>query len=111
MFLFDLLDMSLLIVGSCSRITQNIILQLAKQQLYNKITISDLLPIYDFHRRYYNLRKELKDRRAVAKVNITKITQFYDLPPLINSHDDVLCVTHDYFQTVTSKTKLIETTA
>jgi len=89
--------MSLLIVGSCSRITQNIILQLTKQQLYTKITISDLLPVYDFHRRYYNLRKTLKDNRSVAEVGITKLTQAIDLPPLINAHDDVLCVTHDYF--------------
>lgn len=100
--------MSLLIVGSCSRITQNIILRLAKQQLYSKITIADLLPVYDFHRRYYNLRKTLKDERSTAEVGITKLTQFTDLPPLINGHDDVLCVTHDYFQSVTSKTKLME---
>lgn len=41
--------MSLIVVGSCSKITQNIILALAKEKLYNKITISDLLPAYQYH--------------------------------------------------------------
>jgi hypothetical protein len=36
--------MSLLIVGSASRITHNIILQLARTKAYSAITISDLLP-------------------------------------------------------------------
>jgi uncharacterized protein YgbK (DUF1537 family) len=56
--------MSLIIVGSCSKITQNIVLALAKQSLYKKITVSDLLPTYDFHRRYYRLRRQLKDQKS-----------------------------------------------
>lgn len=52
--------MSLLIVGSSSRITQNIVLALSKHNLYKSITISDLLPLYDHHRRYYRLRKVLQ---------------------------------------------------
>ena len=56
--------MSLLIVGSCSRVTQNIVLALGKQQLYKKITISDLLPTYDMHRRYYRLKRHLSDQKS-----------------------------------------------
>lgn len=41
--------MSLLIVGSCSKITQNIVLALARQSQYQKISISDILPTYNFH--------------------------------------------------------------
>lgn len=49
--------MSLYIVGSCSKITRNIVLQLAKNNQYNQITIGDLLPVYELHDRYYQLRK------------------------------------------------------
>ncbi len=38
--------MSLHIIGSCSRITRNIVLQLAKNNQYNQIVINDLLPVY-----------------------------------------------------------------
>lgn len=55
----DIYRMSLLIVGSASRITHNIVLQLAHNKAYSAITISDLLPHYSFHSRYYNLRKAL----------------------------------------------------
>lgn len=55
--------MSLLIVGSASRITQNIVQQLALTKAYSAITISDLLPQYCFHSRYYNLRKALSHAR------------------------------------------------
>lgn len=58
--------MSLVIVGSCSRITQNIVLALAKQTLYQKISISDVLPTYDFHRRFYRLKRYLKDQKSTT---------------------------------------------
>jgi predicted PP-loop superfamily ATPase len=51
--------MSLYIVGSCSKITQNIVLQLAKNNQYKKITIGDMLPVYQFHSRFYQLQKDL----------------------------------------------------
>jgi len=103
--------MSLLIVGSCSRITQNIIHHLSKQQQYRQITITDLLPTYDFHRRYYKLRKTLKDQKSTLQVDINKLTRVDELQKQIKSHDDLLFVTHDYYHTVTSKTKLMELTA
>ena len=56
--------MSLLIIGSCSKITQNIILSLAKSNIYQNIAIADLLPLYEFHYRYYRLRKHLNDHKA-----------------------------------------------
>jgi len=89
--------MSLLIVGSCSRITQNIIHKLSKQQVYQKITIADLLPTYDFHRRFYKLKKTLNDEKLTTSVAINKIALADDLYHQINSHNDVLYVTHDYF--------------
>jgi hypothetical protein len=51
--------MSLYIVGSCSKITRNIILQLAKNNQYKNITIGDILPVYEFHNRFYTLQKDL----------------------------------------------------
>lgn len=49
--------MSLLIVGSCSRVTQNLIHLLARNHTYQQITILDLLPTYHFHQRFYRLQK------------------------------------------------------
>lgn len=103
--------MSLLIVGSTSRITQNIILHLARQSAYKSITISDLLPLYSYHHRYYRLRKALAEQHAQTTVSLTKLARTDELHAQIQQHQDVLFVTHDYFQSVTSKTKLMELTA
>ncbi len=103
--------MSLLIVGSCSRVTQGIVASLARQQLYQSITILDLLPTYDFHQRFYNLQKHLTSQNSTTPVTINKITRVEELANQIRTHRDLLYVTHDYFQAVTSKTKLMELTA
>lgn len=62
--------MSLFIVGSCSKITRNIIIQLAKNNQYNQITLGDVLPIYDFHQRYYQLRRELANAKLSTQVDL-----------------------------------------
>lgn len=103
--------MSLLIVGSCSRATQNIVRLLAKQQTYQSITILDLLPLYGFHQRFYNLQRHLQDNNNSTKVSLNKLFRPDDLAEGIKSHQDLLFVTHDYFESVTSKTKLMELTA
>lgn len=103
--------MSLLIVGSTSRITQNIILHLARQNAYKSITITDLLPLYGYHHRYYRLRKALTEQPTQTTVSLTKLARTDELYAQIQQHQDVLFVTHDYFQSVTSKTKLMELTA
>jgi hypothetical protein len=103
--------MSLLIVGSCSRVTQNIILAASRQNLYKKITIADLLPTYGFHRRYYRLRRQLSDQKSQSEVVLDKIIKADRLYHQIQGHDHVLSVTHDYFHSTTSKTKLMELTA
>jgi hypothetical protein len=103
--------MSLLIVGSASRITQNIVLQLSRQNLYKSITISDLLPVYDFHSRYYHLRRTLAHEHLTTPVALTKLTRIEELYRQVQDHRDILYVTHDYFASVTSKTKLMEITA
>jgi hypothetical protein len=89
--------MSLLIVGSCSKITQNIIITLAKQSLYQKITISDLLPNYSFHKRFYQLKRTLKDQKYNTELSINKIINFDNLNTDIQNHNHILYVTHDYF--------------
>jgi hypothetical protein len=103
--------MSLIIVGSCSKVTQNIVLALAKQSLYKKITISDLLPTYDLHRRYYRLKRHLSDQKSQTDVSIDKLIRTDHLYQQIQAHDHVLYVTHDYYHSITSKTKLMELTA
>lgn len=103
--------MSLLIVGSCSRVTQNIVLAASRQNLYQKITIADLLPTYGFHRRYYRLRRQLSDQKSQSEVVLDKIIKADRLYHQIQGHDHVLSVTHDYFHSTTSKTKLMELTA
>lgn len=65
--------MSLLIVGSCSRVTANIVLALAKNNLYRSITIADLLPLYDHHHRYYKLRRQLSDQKSTIPVTLEKL--------------------------------------
>lgn len=66
--------MSLLVVGSCSRIASNLILGLAKHNMYKSITIADLLPWYEFHQRYYRLRKQLTEQRSPIPVHLDKLT-------------------------------------
>lgn len=102
--------MSLFIVGSVSRITSNIVHHLAKNSLYKSVTIADLLPAYDFHHRFYRLQKELDQSQLHLNLNLTKLNNLNDLSQHSN-YDDVLYVTHDYYQSVTSKTKLMELTA
>lgn len=65
--------MNLLIVGSCSKVTQNIVLAIAKANLYQSISIADLLPLYDHHYRYYRLRKHLNDQKSQTIVTLNKI--------------------------------------
>ena len=101
--------MSLFIVGSCSRITRNIILSGAAH--YKKVTICDLLPTYDQHYRFYNFKKELAEQRSPIDISISKLTQYEDIYNGINAHDDALYVTHDYFNAVISKTKLMKLVA
>ena len=48
--------MSLFVIGSCSKITNNILLSLAKQNIYKSITIGDLLPHHSCFNRYYFLK-------------------------------------------------------
>jgi hypothetical protein len=62
--------MSLFIVGSCSKITRNIVLQLVKNNQYNQITIGDVLPHYDLHQRYYQLRRDLADLNLTTTVGL-----------------------------------------
>ena len=102
--------MSLFIIGSVSRITSNIVLQLAKNNQYKSITIADILPTYDFHHRFYRLQRDLDQSQLSIDLNLTKLTNINDLSKQSN-FDDVLYVTHDYYNAVTSKTKLMELTA
>lgn len=103
--------MSLYIVGSCSRITRNIVLQLAKNNQYSQITVGDLLPVYDFHDRFYQLRRELSELPSNTKVTLDKLIQPSQLYGAVNSQSDILFVTHDYYHNVTAKTKLMKLVA
>ena len=102
--------MSLFIVGSVSRITSNIVHQLAKNPHFKSVTIADLLPSYDYHYRFYRLQKELDEAKAQLTLNLTKLSNLNDLSAQ-SKFDDVLYVTHDYYEGVTSKTRLMELTA
>ena len=86
-------------------------LALARQSQYQKITIDDVLPAYDFHRRFYKLKRSLKDQKSNTEISINKIIKYDDLYHHIKQHNDILYVTHDYFQNAVSKTKLMELTA
>lgn len=99
--------MSLLIVGSCSKITSNIVLALARNNLYESITIADPLPLYHHHERYYKLRKNLNEQRTKLPVTLDKLVNIESLNKQVNNHRDVLYITHDYFATVTAKQKLM----
>ena len=103
--------MSLLIVGSCSKVTSNLVLALARSGLYSSITIADLLPLYDHHQRYYRLRKLLNDQRSSVPVQLDKLLSVEHLAKQVAAHRDVIHITHDYFASVTSKTKVMELTA
>lgn len=103
--------MSLYIVGSCSKITRNIVLQLSKNNQYTNITIGDLLPVYQFHERFYQLKRDLSDANSTLNVNLDKLIQPAQLYNAVNTNADVLFVTHDYYHSVTAKTKLMKLVA
>lgn len=71
--------MSLLIVGSASKITQNIVHQLARNNVYKSITITDLLPTYCFHSRYYQLKKSLVQYNSQTTIDLNKLTRIEEL--------------------------------
>jgi hypothetical protein len=103
--------MSLLIVGSCSKIASNLVLGLAKQGSYSRITIADPLPLYSYHARYYKLRKFLQEQRSKTAVAIDRIISQETLSQQVGNHEEVLHITHDYFFSVLSKQALMEWTA
>eukprot|EP00919_Chromeraceae_sp_WS-2016_P034039 GHVR01080612.1.p1 GENE.GHVR01080612.1~~GHVR01080612.1.p1 ORF type:complete len:122 (+),score=10.71 GHVR01080612.1:3742-4107(+) len=78
---------------------------------YSKITIGDLLPTYDFHKRFYQLRRELADNKLNLDISLQKLIEPSNIYYGIKTHDDVLYVTHDYYSHVTSKTKMMQLTA
>lgn len=102
--------MSLFIIGSVSRVTSNIIHHLAKHGTYKSVTIADLLPAYEYHSRFYRLQSDLDQSGAKLNLNLTRLTSLNDLKKS-EQFDDVLYVTHDYYQNVVSKTRLMELTA
>ena len=103
--------MSLLIVGSCSRITQHLILNLARAGRHSSITLLDPLPLYRHHDRYYALRLRLLEQRSKLPVELKKLISVATLADNIAKHDEVLYVTHDYYANVIAKTKLMQLTA
>lgn len=103
--------MSLFIVGSVSRVTANIITELARRGAYSSITVGDLLPHYHFHHRFYQLQQNLENLNLTQNLQIQKLSQVNDVYEAEKSHQDILFVTHDYYQHVTSKTKMMELTA
>lgn len=62
--------MSLFILGSVSRITSNIVLQLAKNRQYKAITISDPLPCYSYHHRFYRLQRDIDNAQYGLELNL-----------------------------------------
>ena len=102
--------MSLFIIGSANRVTANIVLQLARNAQYSSVTIADLLPTYQHHHRFYRLRRDLDNLQLNTSLTLTKLSAVNDIFQH-RDHSDVLFVTHDYYQHVTSKTKLMELTA
>ena len=69
------------------------------------------LPLYHHHDRYYALRRRLLDQKTPLPVRLEKLISVPVLADNIKSHDEVLFVTHDYFQNVIAKTKLMQLTA
>lgn len=104
--------MSLYLIGSVSRVTSNIITQLARNKQYASVTIADLLPSYNNMNRYYRLQQDLEKLQLDTSIEV-KLEKLFDINQ-IHSHtkyDDVLYVTHDYYSHVTSKTKLMSIVA
>lgn len=102
--------MSLFVVGSVSRITSNIVTRLAQEAKFSTITIADLLPAYEYHNRFYRLQRQLEQKNAKVNLSLTRLTNINDLLDH-KKYDDVLYVTHDYYENVTSKTRLMQLTA
>jgi hypothetical protein len=102
--------MSLFIIGSVSRVATNLIHHLSKHGKYSSVTIADPLPQYSFHQRFYRLQKELENVPGKVSVDLTRLLSEEDLKKS-EKFDDVLFITHDYYETVVSKTHLMELTA
>lgn len=71
--------MSLFIIGSVSRITSNIILQLSKNKQYSAITVLDPLPSYEYHHRFYRLQQQIENAQYSTKVSLDRSTDINDL--------------------------------
>lgn len=71
--------MSLFIIGSVSRITSNIILQLSQNNQYQKITVLDPLPTYDYHHRFYRLQQQIENAKYTTELSLEKSTYINDL--------------------------------
>lgn len=100
------------LVGSCSRITNGIISHLVSKNLYSKIIIGDLFPSYWAFRRYYELREQLAQiKNNSTTIQPVKLVAENDIYLWCRRADHILYVTHDYYENVTSKTKLMEVTA
>lgn len=71
--------MSLFIIGSVSRVTSNIVFQLAKSGQYKSVTIADILPTYSFHSRFYRLQHDLDQAQLKLDLSLTRLTNINDL--------------------------------
>lgn len=104
--------MSLFIVGSCSRITSGIVANLVSKNLYGKIVIGDIFPTYCAFQRYYKLRERVAQiKNGNTLIKPVKLLDENDIYLWARRADHLMYVTHDYYENVASKTKLMEVLA
>ena len=65
------------------------------------------MPFYEFHHRFYRLQEDLDRLKLSQDLKLEKLHQINDIYEAEKTHQDILFVTHDYYQHVTSKTKLM----
>lgn len=99
--------MSLLILNSSSRIARGLAKGFLKEGSFDRILCADLFPNYKAIERFISLTTEVDPNQA-SKLHDLKITGKQSVSDAIREADQVIYVTHDYFQNVPAKTSYFE---
>ena len=97
--------MSLLVINSSSRVARGLIKGFTKSGHFSQILCADLLPNYKAIERFISLKEELGGEKKLIDL---KITGKESLKDAIDRADQIVYVTHDYYQNVPSKTSMFD---
>lgn len=99
--------MSLLLLNASNRIAQGFLRVAVESGKYERIVCADIFPTYPTINRLLRFRDSLN---TTTKIDLFKINDKQDLHDAIKQCNNLLYVTHDYYQLVASKKNLLVAT-